>query len=999
MRMRCRRQAWLLGPVAIVAMMAFTTSDSRADVPVAGSQGTDTALPATDSQSTVHGRGAFADLAITINQTTNLSNQAVSITWTGGQPTTQGPGRFAGNYLQIMQCWGDDDGSVSGNPGPPPEQCVQGAASGEYGLQSGSLPSGYASTRVISRSNWPNFDPTVGYLDGRTSTVWLPFRSVSGTTVNVQTNPDFNPDVSGGNFWLNPYFSIITTNEIAAAQTGPDSSGAELFKVDTGLESAGLGCGQVVQPVPGGGKKIPKCWIVVVPRGTPTDEDKGTPYEGVADQEGVVTSPISPSAWKNRIAFPLAFKPIDSPCSLASDDRRIAGSELLLPAISSWQPTLCLGGAPLPYSYAPVGDNSARQQLASSLPGAPGMVVVSRPLPAATADPKSPVVYAPLAVSAVVIGFNIERNPRFDAPAAEGQLGGLRVANLYLTPRLVAKLLTQSYRGQITVGDQDPAYPWASRNPIQLALDPDFLQFNPEFELLFMLADRQFGGLQLPAGNSDAAQQVWEWVFADPEALAWLNGQPDQWGMKVNPVYSTSAGLNPTGFAFGTPVPTGFPKSDPFCYQAPARGPKNQIVPAPLCGTDWMPYNRGFADSARIVRVASDRARIINNPFALSASDVWKASPPQKLSQRAILAITDTPAAARFGVQTARLSRAGDNGPNRTFVAPDDVGLAAGVASMRPIADPSVLEPSPTTQSPAAYPLTAIAYAAIKPLSLDAPARAEYATFIEYAAGPGQFPGTADGQLPPGYVPLSDSLKLQAASSAHEVRVMEPVKPGTDGSESTSTTTSVPGPSTTIPTTAQAPTPTTVAPWSNGPGPTTPTVTTSSAVATTTPTTTTTTTTPTTTTTTTITAAYAVVPSYSAGSSNNGSPVTARPATLPAVVPDAATPTSTEPLTSDEIPSSTISPATTVFVSEVILSPEEASLGQPVATSLPRPPVITPTLDLTSNRFAVPGLGAMALGSALCALEITKRPRRRLARVPNGVDVLDEIVLDEIAQD
>ena len=30
----------------------------------------------------------------------------------------------------------------------------------------------------------------------------------------------------------------------------------------------------------------------------------------------------------------------------------------------------------------------------------------------------------------------------------------------------------------------------------------------------------------LPDGNSDAAQQVWEWILADPEAKAWLDGSP-----------------------------------------------------------------------------------------------------------------------------------------------------------------------------------------------------------------------------------------------------------------------------------------------------------------------------------------------------------------------------------------------------------------------------------------------------------------------------------------
>ena len=112
MSRRCITRNWILAPLAIVlASSAIVGSVSGADS-VAGSQGTDTSLPVTDSQVTVAGRGAFASLKLTVNQTKNLTNQAVSITWQGGAPTIQGPGRFACNFLQIFQCWGDDDGSV-----------------------------------------------------------------------------------------------------------------------------------------------------------------------------------------------------------------------------------------------------------------------------------------------------------------------------------------------------------------------------------------------------------------------------------------------------------------------------------------------------------------------------------------------------------------------------------------------------------------------------------------------------------------------------------------------------------------------------------------------------------------------------------------------------------------------------------------------------------------------------------------------------------------------
>ena len=888
-----RLNAWLLGPLVIAVVVALATPGAHAADPVAGSQGTDTSLPLTDSALTVNGRGANSGLAITVNQTAKLNNQAVSVTWAGGAPTIQGPGRFGANYLQIMQCWGDDDGTVPENPGPSPEQCVQGAAAGVYGgLTGAAIPGGFAASRIISRSTWPGFDPAVGYLDVVSTNVWRSFRGVGGTEVKSHTDPAFNPSVVGGNFWLNPFFNIITTNEIPGGATGLDGRGAELFEVQTGVQASGLGCGQKVQPAGDGSKKVPLCWLVVVPRGTPAQENVGTPFEDSADQFGVMSSPLSTTAWRNRIAIPLEFNPVDSPCSLADEERRLSGSELALPAVASWQPSLCLTAGLPPYSYASIGDATARQQLSSNAPGAPGMVVVSRPL-TTFSDPKKPLVYAPVSVSGLVIGFNIERNPTPDAPPAAQQLAGVRIAELNLTPRLVAKLLTQSYRQQVSI-IAAPDYPWMAGNPGHMGADPDFIQFNPEFGQLQIADSRTFSGLQLPAGNSDAARQVWEWVLADPEARAWLDGAPDQWGMKVNPVYATSAAANTTGSAFGEPVPNAFPKSDPYCYQAAARGPGKSVVPPPLCGTDWMPYARGLADSARIGRIAFDGAKIVENTFAQTSSTVWSRDTPQYLGRRSMLTLTDTPSAAQFGLQTARLSRAGDNGGSRTFLAPDAATMSAGVASMGPVTEPTVLEPQPTAVAPGAYPLTALTYAAISPLSLDAKARSEYASFIEYAAGPGQVPGLELGQLPRGYAPLPSGLQAQALAAAIQIRTL------TAPIDAVS-------PTTIVAVTTQATSPANI----------TNTV------------------------------------RRNANQSSN-------------VVPVNSLPPSTEPVTTELAGSS----ATTTVA--VVPPVDEADVPKESPST-----VMTPFVDVARSRYAVPGLGAMALGSALGVLEITKRPRRR----------------------
>ena len=772
MRRRNITRNWILAPLAIVlASSAIVGSASGADS-LAGSQGTDTSLPVTDSQDFASGRGVFENLKITVNQTRNLTNQAVSITWEGGEPTIQGPGRFAGNFLQIFQCWGDDDGSVPGNPGPPPEQCVQGAATGVYsGGPANSLPAGLVTTRVISVSDWNNFDPNVGKLDARTQQVWRPFKAVDGTVINEHADPTFNPNLPNANYWLNPYFNIITTNE-AYAVTGNDGRGAELFQVLTGVQSSGLGCGQRVQKV-GDQRRVPKCWVVVVPRSTPAVENAGTPFDDRPESYGVYTSALAPAAWANRIAIPMEFNAVDSPCALGANERRIAGNELAGPAIASWQPALCTGGSLPPFSYIPVGDGTARGIIANPAPGAPGMAVVQRPIDPALTRPSNPIVYAPLTASGLTIAFNVERSPRFDADASAQELAGVRVADINLTPRLVAKLLTQSYRRQLEIY-KPPDYGWLERNPVHLGVDPDFRQFNPEFATLEIFEARTFSGLQLPQGNSDAAEQVWKWVLSDPEAAAWLAGSPDPFGMRVNPAYITTAAGNTSGNPFGSPPPNSFPKAEPYCYQSE---PLAATTPPPLCGTDWMPYARNFEDAAIRGRRAFDGSRISLNPFAQTPATAWGRSSPQQIGARAMISLTDTPSASLYGLQSARLSRAGDNSPSRKFIAPNSNSLTAGLAAMIPSNVAGVLEPGLAVGNENAYPLTSLTYAAIAPLGLDSKARTEYAAFLDYAAGAGQESGSRLGQLPTGFVPLSADLEAQTVAAAQTVRDLQPATP------------------------------------------------------------------------------------------------------------------------------------------------------------------------------------------------------------------------------
>jgi hypothetical protein len=245
--------------------------------------------------------------------------------------------------------------------------------------------------------------------------------------------------------------------------------------------------------------------------------------------------------------------------------------------------------------------------------------------------------------------------------------------------------------------------------------------------------------------------------------------------MKVNPVWSTSSSTNPTGIPFAADgPPDSFPKNEPYCYQAPTLPGTPPVVPPALCGTELLPYSQGYRESARVVRVADDSARTLPNNFAISPDQFWKRPGPQVAGTRAILGLTDSPSATRFGVQMARLSRAGDNSSSRRFIAADTAGLSAGIAAMTSKTERAVREVDPLAAAPDAYPLTVLTYAALKPLSLDATARSEYASLLEYVGGDGQTPGLEPGRLPQGYAPLPEALRNQTIEAAKTVRNLQP---------------------------------------------------------------------------------------------------------------------------------------------------------------------------------------------------------------------------------
>jgi hypothetical protein len=665
-----------------------------------------------DSAVTVSGNpdGPFAKLNVTVSQTKNLINQTVKVSWTGATPTVN-PDDFLINYLQIMQCWGD---AVAG---PDRTQCQYG------GLFSsgGDTPGPWVLTRQVSTSVADPKEPLKRGTDG--SLAYVPFW------------PADRPQPTGsGTGNINDFFDSQVTNEIPLARTHGDGTGKEFFEVQTVTQAAGLGCGEPITT--DGVTKGRSCWLVVVPRGN-TEVD-GTIRDGTNNSQQLQSSPLSESNWQNRIAIPLEFQPVGQRCPIGAPERPLIGHELAVDAVSSWQPALCAGGGSL-FSYTQLPDDVARSQVPDGR-----LALVTNPIPPDQVSADHPLIYAPVGLSGLAIAFNVEHQPPHDASPADLELNGLRFTSMKLTPRLVAKLLTQSYRSSVEAPDV------VKDNPPGLLFDPEFLALNHEYEG-FVNPTAPAPDALVQINGADVTSLLWSWVVADPDARAFLAGTAAL-GMKINP--NNKDLILPTST---------FPRNDQSCVDS-----TSSTITLRTCNLDTHPYTKDMHDAGRAASRGDTEAQRPTDVGGGAA--LPKAVPRQTAGRRGLLAVVDAATAARYGLPTAQLLNASGQ-----FVAPTTESVLAGEAAMKPSAVTGVLASDPGASDPNAYPLTALSYAVTAPSMLDAAAGKDYAAFLRQAGGLGQQPGIEPGNLPAGMVPLPDSLKAQtiAAAAAIEAQTRE----------------------------------------------------------------------------------------------------------------------------------------------------------------------------------------------------------------------------------
>lgn len=722
--------------LSLGCLFAFASA-SALHTPPAVAQETDSAKTVKASSYDPSAKDApFPDLKLTVSQTEDLIQQGITVSWTGGKQS-QVPNQQTGgnNFLQFAQCWGDEPGS--GGTRPDRTTCQYGGLN----VPGDTRQSTRSNTASIAAQDAQYTAPGAGWWEPTLTAI--PFRAPNGDTVatvvdgkRVANPPDLNN---------NQYFTKFTTNEVSWAGSGADGSGSVSYELQTVQQAPGLGCGERITNTDGT-TSARSCWLVAIPRGS---SDPDSTY---ITQSGLIWD-----TWKHHLAIKLNFKTTGLTCASGSAERQLSGSELLSTAVSQWQPKLCnrSGGAVYSMLTGPESDAAAAANGTSTAP----LALTARPLSSEAGTDN--LAYAPIGLTGVSIAFAIDRNADAFKKVPQKVIDAQNLAfeSMKLTPRLLAKLLTSSYRDALPAGS-DKSHLSDVQN---LTQDPDFLAVNDSEWAYMALYGPGIADLQVPLGRSDTAAAIWRYVLADADAAAFLAGKVDPWGMKVNPYYSTSSKLNPTGTGLVLPRDD-FPKADPSQFA----GNANRDYADAINLVTWRPYTSSLDASAYLV-LRGD-AQILGDWDASAVPPKYGKAQRNLVGLRRVIGVTGTGSASRYQVVQASLRN-----PAGKYVGPSELALTKAAAAMTTTKTQKQVVGFDSTTAAAkkateAYPLTMPIYAAVNPKMSDAKVRSDYAAFISYVVAGGQVRGTGDGELPAGYGTLPTAWKKQALAAAAAIK-------------------------------------------------------------------------------------------------------------------------------------------------------------------------------------------------------------------------------------
>jgi hypothetical protein len=723
----------------------------------------------------------FKNIKVTVSQTDNIGHQGIGVSWSGFAPGQQ--------LMQLMECWGDAD------TGPSPENCeygslgMNGPLSQNVGNRGDGLcKAGSPSTTNPAKPVQDPGDPGAGCdpieptsespahcnpdqtavgdrcPDG---TYEIPFVGVDDTTHPIYTQANLPAD-----------FTEFNSNEIQYARSAASGTGNVQFEALTSVEAPHLGCGDLESD-----GKPRGCWLVMVPRGN--FEPNGFKLTTGEPDGDLQTTPLSASNWAQRIQVHLNYAPLGSACPPTVLPDQVVGTRVITRAVDSWELALNLAAnCNTVYSFTPApSETTTTSVIRAAAPGSGAMAFTTIPIGSEATryttgvPPSMPnVLYAPVAVTAMDFGFNINDGLGYVATPVK------------LTPQLLGRALTQVYRDDLPdYGGSDVTRPgpaWSQNNPGNISLDPAFKALNSNSSIAPFLETLSLAPL-LTEDHSQLNQQVWQWVQSDPATAAWL----DKPGTPTDPVTPDPDYLSLSPQLGKAPAQDSFPRAYKGVYD-------NGVCPASQCGVvkeirfitaDLLPYAPDIGTGAARVLAADDTAYTsTGQSWSLSHFGPdgnpgwWSKAGVEPPGFTFMWALSDMPDIASYGLIAAQLcapSGAKCVGPSLDSVrktvdaaTPDRAGL---------------LEINPAKVPSGGYPLVQVVYAAV-PTKQSAQSLTDYANLIKYAANQGQAVGTTPGNLPAGYLPLTAKLRAQANAVVAKLQKLANPAPTTSPTPSTS---------------------------------------------------------------------------------------------------------------------------------------------------------------------------------------------------------------------
>lgn len=719
--------------------------------------------------------------SVKVSNTAELRNrQVINVSWTGAHPTggIVSAEQFAAAANQeypvmLMECRGVDSPSVPQAQQLSPETCWTATPDERTAWASSnplwSLDMFNSAANQAPDVNTPSGDPN-GCGEPGNDQYWVPYLGADGT--NYPIGPDncsgsMPPEMNNQTASQQLQSSSIIPSDTTYAESDANGNGSANFTIETSLTNATLGCSDVAP-----------CSLEIIPiegiscaSNPPTGqaysqcESLGTFKPGEPGYQQPNPAPAvtahywwSGSNWSRRISVPLSFAQEGNVCtsSVSSSPMGLYGSELMAQATQQWDPYFCRNPKLFPVNHVQTPEPEAKNLLqARSIEAA----IQAEPPPEDTGQSffTSPTVQAPIALSGFAISYVVDN--------ADGK----PYRSLRLDARLLAKLMTESYPGTNNVASGDTGI---GLNPIAIFNDPEFQALNPSYKVpSYPISPQSAPAATLFSilSDSDVLWALTSYISADPDARAWLDGQPDPWGMVVNPAYKgiqlpvDNWPLLDTSTQGPDYIQGG---SNPCLANAKpgSRVPDRPLIDNPQNTLGQVAYNLQFSIAASQVVCTYDPTGNLYNMVALG---------PEQIGARFLLGLVSLPSAEQFGLDTAALETFMSPGAppkftdpsDRVFTAPTDASLKAAAALLQPDQALGSWQ-MPYSDFPS-NPAAASAYPGTMLISLDVPSSGlptadatKLGEYLNFAATTGQTAGNSTGQIPAGYLPLTDANGL-----------------------------------------------------------------------------------------------------------------------------------------------------------------------------------------------------------------------------------------------